>query len=410
MTDLIESEDELLDPPAGPAAAAPPHRLAAALHRLRARTPLGAGDEVDPARQRRLGPAALLRVAIAAGAGATGVAVHSRDLSHAQSRTQDRLLLHLLGGSATLTFNPTDSGADGLGSPTMSQAPLSTDFTIALRNDGAKPLQVTDVKIAVPGVEMVGAARATTIAPGDSESLTSRVAVHCTDTDLPRYPSGVTLTVRTPAAAGKPAGAPTTLPVAFDAGHPTAATQTGNGNGFFPYGVDDYMTYTTGSLYQLCGYVLTMVPPRISASADAGNPSPQNPVVGYSLHIDHSSDTPQMAVPLPKPPAIPGVSARTDLAAPQQIGTQGLDVTVTDRITDCDAFGAYLAVRGGATQAAEALNAATPIGLQPVDPRFQTAPTPLSVTAQAVFDGVTPGTADLQSTLLNQLAAVCPML
>jgi hypothetical protein len=405
MTDLIESEDELLDPPAGPAAAAPPHRLAAAVHRLRARSPLGTGDEIDPERRRRLGVAALLAVAIAAGAGATGVAVHSRDIVHAHTRTQDRVLLHLLGGSATLSFGG-DSVYQGVGVPGTFQTPLSADFTVALRNDGAKPLQVTGVRIAVPGVDVVGAAPATTIAAGDSESLTSHVAVHCTAADLPRYPSGVTVTVRTPAANGKAAGSPTTLSLAFDAGHPSA----GSSNGFLTTEVDGFIATTTGSLYQLCGDVLTMMPPRVSATANPGNASPQNPVVGYSLHIDSSPDAAQMAVALPKPPAIPGVSAQTDLAGPAQIGTQGLDVNVTDRITDCEAFGAYLAVRGGATQAAEALNAATPIGLQSVDPRFQTTPTPLSTTAQGVFDGVTPGTADLQSALLTQLASVCPML
>ncbi|WP_194906879.1 hypothetical protein [Catenulispora rubra] len=406
MTDLIESEDELLDPPAGPAAAAPPHRLASALHRLRERTPLGAGDEIDPERRRRLGLAALLAVAIAAGAGATGVAVHSRDLDHAQTRTQDRVLLHLLGGGAGMRFGG-DSVSQDIGAPGTFQTPLSADFTVAVRNDGAKPLQITAVGIAVPGVDVVDAAPATTLAPGDSESLTSRVAVHCTAADLPRYPSGVTLTVRTPAAVGKAAGAPTALPLAFDAGHPTALPV--GSNGFFTE-VDGFSTTTTSSFYELCGEVLTMIPPRVSATANPGDASPRNPVVGYSLHIDNSPDAAQMAVVLPKPPAVPGVSAQTDLAGPEQIGTQGLDVNVTDRITDCGAFGDYLAVRGGATQAAEALNAATPIGLQPVDPRFQTTPTPLSTTAQAVFDGVTPGTADLQSTLLTQLAAVCPML
>lgn len=405
MTDLIESEDELLDPPAGPAAAAPPHRLASALHRLRERSPLGAGEEIDPERRRRLGLAALLAVAIAAGAGATGVAVHSRDLDHAQTRTQDRVLLHLLGGGAGMSF-----GGDpyqGVGVPGTFQTPLSADFTISVRNDGAKPLQVTAVGIAVPGVDVVAAAPAMTVAPGDSEALTSRIAVHCTAADLPRYPSGVTLTVRTPAADGKAAGVPTALPLAFDAGHPSTLPLMSNG--FFTE-VDGFSTATTSSFYQLCGQVLTMIPPRVSATANPGAASPRNPVVGYSLHIDNSPDAAQMAVVLAKPPAIPGVSAQTDLAGPEQIGTQGLDVNVTDRITDCGAFGTYLAVRGGATQAAEALNAATPIGLQPVDPRFQTTPTPLSTTAQAVFDGVTPGTADLQSTLLTQLAAVCPML
>jgi hypothetical protein len=145
----------------------------------------------------------------------------------------------------------------------------------------------------------------------------------------------------------------------------------------------------------------------VSATALSGSPSQQNPVVKYSLHIDGNPAAAEMAVPLPKPPVVPGVSAQTDLAGPQQIGTEGLDVEVTDRITDCGAFGDYLAVRGGAAEAGAALNAATPIGLQPVDPRFRTTPTQLASAAEPEFDGVTPGTADLQAALLTQLAAVC---
>ena len=253
---------------------------------------------------------------------------------------------------------------------------------------------------------MLGTAPVTTLAPGDSESLTSHVAVHCTAAELPRYPSGVTVTVRTPAGKGKPAGSPTTLPLSFDAGHPSATSA----GGVFGGQVDDFISGTTGSFYQLCGTVLALMPPRVTAAVNPGTPSPQNPVVGYSVHIDKGPEVAEMAVTLAKPPAIPGVSSQTDLSGPREIGAEGLDVTITDRITDCVAFGNYLAVRGGATQAAEALNSAAPIGLQPVDPRFRTMPTPLSATTQGVFDGLTPGTADLQSALLNQLASVCPML
>ena len=151
MTDLIESEDELLDPQPGPAAAAAPHRLAAAVHRLRARLPLGGGgSETDPARRRRMTLGALLALALAAGAGATGVIVHSRDLHTTQAHAQDRMLLRLLGGGATLTF---DAGGPGTGTasnlPGTFGAPLNAYFTLALRNDGAKPLQVTGVGISV---------------------------------------------------------------------------------------------------------------------------------------------------------------------------------------------------------------------------------------------------------------------
>ena len=405
MTGLIESEDELLEPQVGPVAAAGRHRVLAAWHRLRARTPLGAGPEVDPERRRRLALAGLLAVAMAAGAGATGAVVHSRDVGGAHARTDDRTLLHVLGGSGTLTFGGSD--VNDLGVPGSLQSPLPADLTVALRNDGAKPLEVTAVRISVPGVDVLSTAPITALAPGDSEALTTRIAVHCTAADLPRYPSGVTVTVRTPAAKGKPAGSPTTVPLAFDAGHPSAPLANTDPvmSGVFITG-----SYATSSFYQLCGDVLSMMPPRVSATAVPGSPSQQNPVVHYTLHIDDSPDIPQMALPLSKPPAVPGVVSQTDLAGPRQIGSEGLDVDVTDRITDCSAFGEYLAVRGGAMQAAEALNAATPVGLQPADPRFQTTPTPLGRTAQAMFDGVTPGTADLQSALTTQLAAVCPEL
>lgn len=420
MTDLIESEDELLDPPQpGPAAAAPRRRWATALYRLGERVrPDGADREADPARRRRRTLAGLLALGVAAGAAATGAAMHHRDVTHARDRAQNRMLLHLLGGSATLAFSPTDGGINGLGIQGNFQAPLTTDFTIALRNDGAKPLEVTGVGISVPGIDLLTAAPHTTLPPGGSEALTSKVAVHCTAPDLPRYPSGVTVTVRTPATKGEAAGPAGTLPLAFDAGHPAtpaAGADSQNSEIFLTTGSDFSGVFpTTSSFYQLCGSVVAMDPPRVSATAVPAAPgqvpSLQNPVVRYTLHIDNSLDIPRMAVPLGKPSAVPGVSAQTDLAGPRQIGSEGLDVTVTDRVTDCSAFGDYLAVRGGATQAAEALDTATPVGLQTVDPRFQTTPSPLSSTATAVFDGLTPGTADLQQTLLSQLAAVCPEL
>jgi hypothetical protein len=409
MTDLIESEDELLDPQPGPAAAAPPHRLAAVVHRLRARLPLGGdGSEIDPARRRRMTLGGLLALALAAGAGATGVLVHSRDLHTTQAHAEDRMLLHLLGGGATLTF---DAGGPGTGTvsnlPGTFGAPLNAYFTLALRNDGAKPLQVTGVGISVPGVDVLGAPSFPTLAPGDSEAVTAQVAVHCTASDLPQYASGATVTVRTPAAKGMAAGAPTTVPLAFDPGHPAEAA---SGSGSYFGENPDFGEFSTGSFYRLCGDVLGRLPSRVSATAVSGSPNPQNPVLHYSLHIDNNPDAAEMAVVLAAPPVVPGVSAQTDLAGPRQIGIQGLDVNVTDRITDCRAFGDYLAVRGGATEAANALDDATPVGLQPVDPRFQTTPTPLSTAAAGEFDGITPGTADLQATLTTQLAAVCPDL
>jgi|GEM_PF-3510442 len=409
MTDLIESDDELLDPQPGPAAAARPHRLAASLHRLRARLPLGdAGREIDPARRRRVVLGSLLAVALAAGAGAAGVLVHSRDLHSTRARTQDRLLLHLLGGGATLTF---DAGGPGTGTadnlPGSFGAPLNAYFTIALRNDGAKPLQVTAVRFSVPGVDLLGTPSTPTLQPGDSEAVTARVAVHCTASDLPQYPSGATLTVRTPAANGVAAGSPVAVPLTFDPGRPTKTVSTPE---TFLGENPDFGEYSTGSFYRLCGDVLSRMPSRVSATAVPGSPTPQNPVLHYSLHIDHNPDAAEMAVVLAKPPVVPGVSAQTDLTGPQQVGTEGLDVNVTDRITDCRAFGDYLAVRGGATEAANALDDATPVGLQPVDPRFQTVPTLLSTAAAGEFDGITPGTADLQATLTTQLAAVCPDL
>jgi hypothetical protein len=419
MTDLIESEDELLDPQPGPAAAAPPHRVLAALHRLRDRTPLGAAGHADPDRRRRLVLAGLLALAVAAGAGATGVIVHSRDLKDARTHTQERMLLHVLGGSATLTFGNLDGtdGADVLTLPSTFQTPLAADFTVALRNDSAKPLQVSAIQISVPGVDVVGTAPLTTLAPGDSEALTSRVAVHCTATDLPQYPSGVTVTVRTPATKAEAAGPATSVPLAFDAGHPAEpapdddpASADDSMGGLGEVGVATIGSFVTSSFYRLCGDVLTTMPPRVSATGWSGVPSRQNPVVHYSLHIDDSTNAAQVVLPLSKPPVVPGVSAQTDLTGPQQIGSEGLDVNVTDRITDCTAFGGYLALRGGAGEAADALNAATPVGLQPVDPRFRTTPTPLSSTAQSVFAGLTPGLADLQSTLLTQLATICPEL
>ncbi|MBS2535236.1 hypothetical protein KGQ20_20950 [Catenulispora sp. NF23] len=415
MTDLIESEDELLDPQAGPPVVTPPHRVAAAWHRLRDRTPLRSVRsvrsvrETDPERHRRLVLAGLLAVAVAAGAGATGVAVHRGDLHGAQARTQDRTLLHLLGGSAALTLSESgDYG--GVDLPGSLQTPLQAHFAIAVRNDGAKPVDVTNLRMTVPGVDVLATPGRMNLAPGDAESLTGLVAVHCDALNLREYPTGVTVSVRTSAAKGRPAGPSTTLTLAFDPGHPTADPGAGAVDELGGI-VGNLGFTTTSSFYRLCGDALTLMPPQVSATAVTGSPapSPQNPVVRYWLHID--SDAAQIAVPLPKPPIVPGVSAQSDLAGPaQMIGVEGLDVEVTDRITDCSQFGDYLAIRGGAEQAGASLNAATPIGLEPVDPRFRTTATPLSSAVQSQFDGLTPGTADLQTALLSQLAAVCPDL
>ncbi|WP_194922466.1 hypothetical protein [Catenulispora pinisilvae] len=412
MTDLIESEDELLDPQAGPPVLTPPHRVAAAWHRLRDRTPLRSVRsvrETDPDRHRRRVLAGLLTVAVAAGAGATGVAVHRGDLHGAQARTQDRTLLHLLGGSAALTLSESgDYG--GVDLPGSLQTPLQAHFSIAVRNDGAKPVDVTNLQLSVPGVDVLATPGRMNIAPGDAESLTGLVAVHCDAPNLREYPTGVTLSIRTAAAKGQPAGSPTTLTLAFDPGHPTADPGTGTDDALSGI-VGDLGFATTSSFYRLCGDALTLMPPQVSATAltDGPSPSPQNPVVRYSLHID--SDAAQVAVPLPKPPAVPGVSAQSDLSGPEQmIGVEGLDVDVTDRVTDCSQFGDYLSIRGGAQQAGASLNAATPIGLESADPRFRTTATPLSSAVQPQFDGLTPGTADLQLALLAQLAAICPDL
>jgi hypothetical protein len=416
MTDLVESEDELLDPPSGPAAAAPLSPWVSRLHRLRERLAPGGAEpdaEADPARRRRRILAGLLTVAVAAGAAATGAAVHSRDVAHAQTRTQDRMLMHLLGGTASLTFGDLsqDSLSNGFTLPSSLQIPLAAGFTVALRNDGAKPLEVTGIQISVPGVDVVGAAPHTTFAPGDSAALTTKVTVHCTAADLPRYPSGVSVTVRTPATATQPAGAPITVPLSFDPGHPASSSTDSapSGDTYLGGRIDNIFSATT-SFYELCGDVLAVAPHRVSATTVRGTPSVQDPVVRYTLHIDNSPGAEQMAVPLTKPPTVPGVSAQTDLVAPQQIGSEGLDVNVTDRVTDCQAFGDYLTARGGATRAVAELNAATPVGLVAADPRFQTTPTPLSSTSLPLFDALTPDTADMQATLLTQLAAVCPEL
>ena len=154
MTDLIESEDELLDPQPGPAAAAPPHRfgLAAAAHRLRERPPLGAGCEIDPARRRRMTWPPCWPWPWRPARGPPGCSCTAATCTPREAHAEDRMLLHLLGGGATLTF---DAGGPGTGTasnlPGTFGAPLNAYFTLALRNDGAKPLQVTGVGIWCPG-------------------------------------------------------------------------------------------------------------------------------------------------------------------------------------------------------------------------------------------------------------------
>ena len=139
MTDLIESEDELLDPQPG---RRPPRRTGwpppctgcatvAAAHpaRDRSRTApaAGPGRPADPGRGGR-------------GRGDRGGRAPARP-APAQAHTQDRMLLHLLGGSATLSLSELGP-YPGTITPEGSDTPMEANFSIALRNDGAKPLRV----------------------------------------------------------------------------------------------------------------------------------------------------------------------------------------------------------------------------------------------------------------------------
>ena len=465
MTDLVESEDELLDPQPAPGDG-PRTRLAALARRLRGRVGLGAGPavdaagtaadvgtadadttdadttdagatgggatgsatdaegrtapespdspaEADPGRRQRLTRGAALALALVAGASAAGVAVHKADLHRNASRVQDRVLLHLLGGGASLTY--AGNGArDGVLLPDSFDTPMPTDLTIGLRNDGARRLEIVGVRIRQPGVEVVTPAPKATVEPGQAVALTTRITVRCTAADLPRAPTGATVTVRTAADRDHAAGAPTDLALAFTAGAAGTAASDGtpgpaealpaSGQG------QVYMigSYVTDNFYRLCGGVLARMPAHVTMAAPATDAGPRNPVVRYDLHI---AGTPGAAQVVTKPataPTLPGVSIETDLTGPLPIGADGVAVTVTDRITDCAAFGRYLAVRGGAATAPMWLSFAAPVTVQAADPRFQIPG--VSGTGLDSFETLTTGDTDLQDAVLNEVAAACPEL
>lgn len=422
MTDLIESEDELLDPQPAPGRAGE-GKLAAAARRLRARglvrglsgagglgglgglTSRSDGEEDDPRRRRRAVQAGALTVVLVAGAGAAGVAVHRTDLHRSQSQVQDRMLLHLLGGGASMTYS--GSGArSGMALPDSFDAPLPTDFTIGVRNDGARAMEVVGVRIQQPGVDVVDAAPKATVKPGESVALTTRVAVHCTAPDLPGSPTGATVTVRSAAAPGRAAGTPTDVPLAF----------TGGADGGTAPNSEELQTsmvgsYVTGSFYRLCGTVLAKMPVGITVGFPAADAGPGNPVVRYTLHISGARNALQVVAPSTTAPTMPGVTSETDLKGPQPIGPAGVDVAVTDRITDCRALGDYLAIRGGASTAALLLSAVAPVAVEAADPRFRVPSPPASPMRD--YDALTgESTSDVtfQDGLLGQMAAACPDL
>lgn len=404
MTDLVESEDELLDPQPAPETA-PRNKLAGAWRRLRARLPFGADS--DPRRRRRAVLACGMTVALVAGAGAAGAAVHRADLHRNRSHVQSRILLHLLGGGASMTFNSNDGRGYEL-VPDRFDTPLAADFTVSLRNDGAQPLDITGLQIRQPGVDVMAHQTKATVKPGEAVSVMARVAVHCTAPDLPQYPSGVTVTVRTAADKTKPAGKPTDVALPFDLGSHDSVMS--DGDRMPSYSVD---AFVTNSFYHLCANVLALMPIRVTTTVLPSGASPQNPVVRYVLHVAGTPGAAEVVKTTPPSVRVPGVSVETDLREPQRVGASGLDVTVTDRITDCAAFGDYLADWSGAMQAANALHSATPLSLEPADPRFLTATATRPLGQEANLFGVfssAAGDGKELGALLTELIAACPQL
>ncbi|MFL6110624.1 MAG: hypothetical protein ACJ786_04645 [Catenulispora sp.] len=402
MTDLVESEDELLDPQPAPEAA-PRSKVAGVLRRWRARLPFGADS--DPRQRRRAVVACSMALALLAGAGAAGAAVHRADLHRDRSREQSRILVHLLGGGASMTFDSADSGRAVV--PDRFDTPLAATLTIGVRNDGAQPLNITAVQIKPqPGVDVESYKTNATVQPGEAVSVMARVAVHCTAADLPQYPSGVTVTVRTSGDKTKPAGKPTDLALAFDQGsHDSVLPDTD------PVSRSMAGSFATNSFYHLCANVLALMPPQVTANVLPSGAGPRNPVVRYRLHIEGTSGVADIVAPAPPPSRIPGVSAETDLGAAKPVGASGLDVTVTDRITDCAAFGDYLASRGGATVAADSLHSAAPLSVEPADPRFRTAVVNGPIGRdEGLFLKFTDGGATVLGDLLAELTAACPQL
>jgi len=351
-----------------------------------------------------------LAVALVAGAVGSGVAVHRVDVHRSQTQVRTRLLLHLLGGSATLTLSDTDSARGSIPIPDSFDTPLGTDFGVSVRNDSAQPLEISNLRLRLPGVDVVTPAPDTVVPANTSATLTTRIAVHCNAKDLPQYPSGVTVTARTISGKDKATAtsAPTDIPLTFTPA-PT------NGGGQQDRGPEQAYTVgadPTGSFYHLCGDVLTMMPADITATAITTTATtPQSPQVSYRLHIESTPGTNQVATPAKSTSTIPGVTAETDLKTTQPIGPTGLDVTVTDHITDCTALGTYLLSQGGAGRAAALLNEAAPFSVQPADPRFRLddrlAP---SAWSQGLFDVYQEQGASLQEALVSQLAAACPEL
>ncbi|OLE27767.1 MAG: hypothetical protein AUG49_04330 [Catenulispora sp. 13_1_20CM_3_70_7] len=364
MNDLVESEDELLDPQPAPQAA-PRTKAAGVLRRWRAQLPFGADS--DPRQRRRAVLACGMALALAAGAGAAGVAVHRADLHRDQSRVQSRILLHLLGGGASMTFLSVD-GSGHTVVPDRFDIPLATDFAISVRNDGAQPLDIRAVRIKEPGV--------------DVESVT----------------------VRTAGSKTRPAGKPTDVALAFDHGSHDSVLPDASDQGS-AYLVN---SFATNSFYHLCANAVALMPPQVTATVLPSGASPRNPVVRYALHIEGTPGIADIVAPAAPSSRVPGVSVETDLDGTKPVGNSGLDVTVTDRITDCAAFGDYLTSRGGAAVAADTLHSAVPLSLEPADPRFRSATVNRPIGRDEGLFATSGGT--VLGALLAELTAACPQL
>jgi len=400
MNDLVESEDELLDPQPAPQAA-PRTKAAGVLRRWRAQLPFGADS--DPRQRRRAVLACGMALALAAGAGAAGVAVHRADLHRDQSRVQSRILLHLLGGGASMTFLSVD-GSGHTVVPDRFDIPLATDFAISVRNDGAQPLDIRAVRIKEPGVDVESYETSATVKPGEAVSVVARVSVHCTAADLPQYPSGVTVTVRTAGSKTRPAGKPTDVALAFDHGSHDSVLPDASDQGS-AYLVN---SFATNSFYHLCANAVALMPPQVTATVLPSGASPRNPVVRYALHIEGTPGIADIVAPAAPSSRVPGVSVETDLDGTKPVGNSGLDVTVTDRITDCAAFGDYLTSRGGAAVAADTLHSAVPLSLEPADPRFRSATVNRPIGRDEGLFATSGGT--VLGALLAELTAACPQL
>jgi hypothetical protein len=392
----VVSADELLDLNARPADREPLFRL-----------PQLGGSR----RYHQFLRAALTAVAVAAVAGAAGVATHTGDLHRAANQQRDRTLLRLVGGGMTLTY-PTPVSFDG---------PLATLMQISVRNDSAQPQTIISVTLDAPGITITANPGTTTLQPGHAAAIGLRIAVDCDRKDLVEAPKSVTLRVRDASAASSVTSAANADTAGTSSSSITASSGTNTAKAADPK-VSDVtlpfsnssgstanlvlgMSVTGNSFYELCGLAqMTDNGPVTSYVGPSVRATQAKPIFAFLVTVRTSSQRGSILAATKPYQTFPGLAVTAELpagAAPLTSETPA-QVTVTLRVTDCAALSKAVSADSGVRNLVSATSQ-LPLAGEPADPRYRSS----SMSRPLQLSG---GFSAFEEDLLLNLIAACPGL